>query len=76
MIRLVRGLERPFDLSLNLGPKCKNLWSPFGQSVTVYRLSGLLVYNLSYKLYCGVYEAENDYGIRVHKVKPMLSDWL
>ena len=75
MIRLVRGLERSFDRSQNLGPKCKNLWNPFGQSVTVHRLFGLLVYNLSYKLYCGVYGAGNDYGIRVHKVKPMLGDW-
>ena len=43
--------------------------------MTVHRLFGLLVYNLCYKLYCGVYEAENGYGFRVHKVGPMLGDW-
>ena len=33
---------------------------------------GLLVYNLCYKLYCGVHEAGNGHGIWVHKVEPML----
>ena len=43
--------------------------------MTVHRLFGLLVYNLCYKLYGGVYEAGNGYEIWVHKVEPMLGDW-
>ena len=43
--------------------------------MTVHGLFGLLVYNLCYKLYCGVYEVGNGYEIRVHKVEPMLGDW-
>ena len=35
--------------------------------MTVHGLFGLLVYNLCYKLYVGVYEAENGYEIRVQK---------
>ena len=43
--------------------------------MTVHGLFGLLVYNLFYKLYCGVYEVGNGDGIRVHKGEPMLGDW-
>ena len=42
--------------------------------MTVHGLFGLLVYNLCYKLYSGVYEAGNDYEIQVHKVEPMFDD--
>ena len=33
---------------------------------------GCLCCNLRNKLYCDVYEAGNDYEIRIHKVEPML----
>ena len=75
MFQLVEALNDRLIGPKSLGPKCENLWNPFGQSVTVHGLFGLLVYNLCYKLYCGVYEAGNGYEIRVHKVEPMLSDW-
>ena len=39
--------------------------------MTVHGLFELLVYNLCYKLYCGVHKAGNDYEIQVHKVEPM-----
>ena len=43
--------------------------------MTVHGLFGLLVYNLCYKLYCGVLKAGNGHGFWVHKVEPMLGDW-
>ena len=43
--------------------------------MTVHGLFGLLEYYLCYKLDCGVHKAGNGYGIRVHKVEPMLGDW-
>ena len=42
--------------------------------MTVHGLYGLLVYELCMKLYCGVYEAGNGHGFRVHKVEPMSGD--
>ena len=36
---------------------------------------GALDHNLFHKLCCGVHEAGNGHGFRVHKVEPMLGDW-
>ena len=36
---------------------------------------GALDHNLFNKLCCGVHEAENGHGIRVHKVEPILDEW-
>ena len=47
----------------------------FGQSVTVHGLFGLLGLSLCYKSCVGLYEAENDHEIWVHKVKPILGIW-
>ena len=43
--------------------------------MTVHGLFGLLVYNLCYKLYCGVHKVGNGYGIRFHKVEPICGEW-
>ena len=34
-----------------------------------------LVHNVYNKLCCGVHEAGNGHGFRVHKVEPMLGEW-
>ena len=36
---------------------------------------GALDDNLFHELCCGVHEAGNGHGIRVHKVKPVLDGW-
>ena len=47
-----------------------------GLSVTVcVDCLGALDHNLFHKLCCGVHEAGNGHGIRVHKVEPRLDEW-
>ena len=60
-----------------IGPKTwdrimGNCWSRFGQSTDCL---GGLCWNLFNKLCCGVHEARNSHGFRVHKVEPMLGEW-
>ena len=57
-----------------IGPKTwdrimGNCWSRFGQSTDYL---GGLCWNLFNNLCCGVHEAGNDHGFRVHKVELML----
>ena len=54
------------------GPNYEKLLEPFW---TVQGLFGQLVLNLFNKLCCGVHEARNGHGFRVHKVEPMLAEW-
>ena len=60
-----------------IGPKTwdrnvKIFGACFGQSTDCL---GRLCWNLFNKLCCGVHEARNGHGFRVHKVKPMLGEW-
>ena len=48
-----------------------NCWSCFGQSTNCL---GGLCWNLFNKLCCGVHEAGNGHGFRVHKVELMLGE--